>query len=159
MQPFAYLLSLPGSRETERETLSLFFFRRRRRRRNGSGLVRSIETGTRRSIYFWHVFAYTGTRHSRDYTSALQISDCNAQPRPIICSLVQVEFLKRILSLGLLFPIKNSSKGVYLASTIWTNEENHDLQKFLERRVGCIFWNLNKGKGGWARNKKIRIFA
>lgn len=26
MQPFAYLLSLPGSRETERETLSLFFF-------------------------------------------------------------------------------------------------------------------------------------
>lgn len=172
MQRLFFSLSLFGSRETERETPSLFFSKEKKEKeRIGS---RSIErkTGTRRSIYFWHVFAYIGTRHSRDYTSALQISHCNAQPRPIIYSLVQIELLKRIPSRSLLFPIKNSSKCVYLASTTflilfrnkaceWTNEE--DLQNVLEQRVGYILWNLNKGMRrpheARPKNKKIRIFA
>lgn len=115
MQRLFFSLSLSGS--TERETAFLFFSKKKKEKERIGSRPIERKTGTRRSIYFWHVFAYIGTRHSRVYTSALQISHCNAQPRPIIYSLVQIELLKRIPSRSLLFPIKNSSKCVYLAST------------------------------------------
>lgn len=51
MQPFAYLLSLPGSRETERETLSLFFSKKKKEKeRVGS---RSIDRNWHASIYLF----------------------------------------------------------------------------------------------------------
>lgn len=110
MQRLFFSLSLSGS--TERETAFLFFSKKKKEKERIGSRPIERKTGTRRSIYFWHVFAYIGTRHSRVYTSALQISHCNAQPRPIIYSLVQIELLKRIPNRSLLFPIKNSSKCV-----------------------------------------------